>query len=168
MLPKIAQHPSPAGKTVLGKATHLLVVLPFVKELNKLGAFPGADILPGLLARRGMKAIELAKTPLSGDLAHGGMAVWVMLDQTMSRFERQTRMRKALQPMLAEHPKEIVVAVSGTGSERRLAAETAVQAALLNGVRLPTRKQKDQGKPLQKLTVHGYESPDGFAMLQAE
>jgi leucyl aminopeptidase len=167
VLPKIAQYPLPIKKNEIGKTTHLLVVLPVAKELEELPPFAGADRLPGLLARRAMKAAELAKTPVSGDLPHGGMAAWVMLDGARSRFEQQTVMRKALQPLLAEHPREVAVAVFGTAEERRLAAETAVQAALLNGVGLPTRKQKDEARPVQKLAVYGHKAGDGYVLLRA-
>jgi leucyl aminopeptidase len=168
MLPKIIQHQSPIKKTEFGKTAHSLVVLPAAKDLKGLPPFPGADILPGFLARRGIKAADLAKAPLEADLPNGGMAVWVMLDAGSSRFEQQTAMRKAMQLLLAEHPKEIEIAVYGSPEDRRLAAETAVQAALLNGVRLPTRKQKDEARPLQKMSVHGHKSADGYALLQAQ
>ena len=66
-------------------------------------------------------------------------------------------MRKALQPLLDEQPKEIAIAVFGSAEERRLAAEAAIYAALVNGAALPQRKKKDERRPLQKIALYGYQ-----------
>jgi len=124
----------------LAKASHVLFVMPKSKSLAV--TLPGVDTLQSRLARRHMKLEELAKTPLSGDLEPGALAVWVMLDARQTTFERHTLMRKALQPLLDEHPKEITIAVFGGAEERRLAAESAIYAALVNGAVLPQRKKR--------------------------
>jgi leucyl aminopeptidase len=164
---KITQNPAAIGDGAVEKTSHLLVVLPAAKDLKGIPTFPGKAILDGFLTRRGMKAAELAKTPISGDLPHGGLAAWVMLDDKKTTFEQHTIMRKALQLLLAEHPKALSIAVCGDDTQRRAAAETAVYVALLNGGKLPARKKKDEHKPLRALALHGYEAADSFAALRA-
>lgn len=163
---KIVQNPSPVSDNALAKASHVLFVMPKTKSLAV--TLPGVGTLQARLARRHMKLEELAKTPLSGDLEPGVLAVWVMLDARQTTFERHTLMRKALQPLLNEHPKEITIAVSGGAEERRLAAESAIYAALVNGAVLPQRKKKDESRPLQKISLHGYKAEDDFILLRGQ
>lgn len=163
---KIVQHPSPVTAGVLAKASHVLFVMPKAKELA--AGLPAAEALRALLTRRRMKPEELAKSPLAGDLEPGALAAWAMLDEKQTPFERHTLIRKALQPLLAEHPKEIAIAVAGSAEERRQASEAAVYAALVNGAALPQRKKKDDRRPLQKIALYGYKVPDDFAALRAQ
>lgn len=165
MLPKITQSQSSIDADALMKTTHILVVMPAAKSLPE--DIPGLETLSGLLSRRGMKTAELAKTPVSGDLPHGGLASWVMLDAQKSPFERHTVMRKAMQPLLAEHPKQLAVAVCGDETQRAGEAECAVRVALLNSVLLPVRKKKDQRKPLKSLALFGHRAENGWERLRA-
>ncbi|MDP2155212.1 MAG: leucyl aminopeptidase family protein, partial [Sulfuricella sp.] len=163
---KIVQNPSPVSDNALAKASHVLFVMPKTKSLA--ATMPGAETLRARLARRQMKLEELAKTPLNGDLEPGTLAVWVMLDARQTAFERHTLMRKALQPLLDEHPKEVTIAVFGGAEECRLAAEAAIYAALVNGAVLPQRKKKDERRPLQKIVLHGYKAEDDFILLRGQ
>lgn len=163
---KIVQNPSPVSDNALAKASHVLFVMPKTKSLAV--TMPGVDTLQARLARRHMKPEELAKTPLSGDLKPGTLAIWVMLDTGQTTFERHTLMRKALQPLLDEHPKEIAIVVLGGAEERRLAAEAAIYAALVNSAVLPQRKKKDERRPLQKIALHGYKAEDDFILLRGQ
>ena len=70
---KIVQNPSPVSDSALAKASHVLFVMPKAKSLA--ATLPGIDTLKARLARRHMKPEELAKIPLSGDLAPGALAV---------------------------------------------------------------------------------------------
>lgn len=163
---KIVQNPSPVSDNALAKASHVLFVMPKTKSLAV--TMPGVDTLQARLARRHMKPEDLAKTPLSGDLKPGTLAIWVMLDTKQTTFERHTLMRKALQPLLDEHPKEIAIVVLGGAEERRLAAEAAIYAALVNSAVLPQRKKKDERRPLQKIALHGYQAEDDFSLLRGQ
>lgn len=163
---KIVQNPSPVSEDALAKASHVLFVMPKAKSLAV--TLPGVDTLRARLARRHMKPEELAKTPLSGDMEPGALAVWVMLDAKQPTFARHTLMRKALKPLLDEHPKEIAIVVFGGAEERRLAAEAAIYAALVNSAVLPQRKKKDESRPLQKIALHGYKAEDDFIALRGQ
>jgi leucyl aminopeptidase len=163
MLAKLNQSTSPLSAARLHGHSHVLFVLP----PNIATGFPAADVLQALLKRRGMKIGELAKTPLSGNLAHGTAASWVALAPDKTPFELQTIMRKAIAPLLAEGAEKIAIAVVGDAKQRAQAAELAVYAAWLNGVALPERKKKPSRKPLKQIDLYGYQARDSFAQARA-
>ncbi|MEN6585948.1 MAG: leucyl aminopeptidase family protein, partial [Sulfuricella sp.] len=143
-------------------------MLPPAKSFSQLeGAFL-TDVLRARMQRRGAKLDSLKKAPMSGDLQQGALAAWVMIDPEQSAFEQHTAMRKALELLLAEKPSEIVIAVSGTPEQRRLAAKNAVYCTLVNSALLPERKKKDARKALQKITLFGHQSEDAYRSLRAQ
>lgn len=150
------------------KSDHILVVLPPAKHFSQLENAFLSDVLRARMERRGAKLDSLKKTPVSGDLEQGAQAAWVMLDPEQSVFERHTVVRKALQSLLAENPREIAIVVSGTPEQRRLAAESAIYCALVNSARLPLRKKKDARKPLQRITLFGHHSADACQAIRAQ
>jgi leucyl aminopeptidase len=148
-------------KSIPKATSHLLVVLPSAKALA--ADVPGVGILRAALSRRRMKAEALADEPVIADLGQGTLAVWVILDTAKSAFQKHTVMRKALQPLLGEHPKALDVSLYGEPAWREDAARTTVYTALVNGHPLPTRKRKSEARALEKITVHGVAAADGFA-----
>ena len=164
MLPKISQLQALISEAQAAAAGHVLFLLPKSKTLP---AMPYKDVAAARLKRRGMKAEELAKSPLAADLPGGGLAVWAMVDGEQSPFERHALVRKALQALTGEQPQEIALAVFGGEAQRRRLAEDAVYVALLNAPLLPQRKSKDERKALKKITLHGWKAADGFAAQQA-
>lgn len=147
-------------------AKHLLVLLPKGKALP--GDVPHAALLEAVLARRGMKAGELAKSPVSANTANGALVVWAMLDFSEDAFTSQTRVRKALQLLLEEKPAGIAVAVLGDEAQRGRAAELAVYGAWVNGAPLPARKKKDERRPLQHIWLSGFTNKKPFSALKAQ
>jgi len=137
----------------LPAATHLLVLLPKAKALPK--DLPHAALLKAVLARRNMKAEELAKSPVAANAGNGALVAWGMLDFDKDTFAQQVQVRKALQLLLGENPKGIGIVVLGDEGQRRRAAELAVYGAWVNGALLPVHKKKDERKPLQKIELHG-------------
>src|SRR5476651_143136 len=121
MLAKLTQHAIAPSAAALRKHTHFLFVLPVTKELSR--AWPAGDVLASLITRRRMKAGELAKSAVTGNLRDGALAAWVMLDVKKSTFEQQAAVRNALQPLLAENPAEIAIVVCGDGAQRERAAQ---------------------------------------------
>jgi len=134
-------------------ATHLLVLLPKAKTLPK--DLPHAALLKAVLARRDMKADELAKTPVAANAGNGALVAWGMLDFEKDTFAQQVQVRKALQLLLGENPKSIAIVVLGDEAQRKRAAELAVYGAWVNGAPLPVHKKKDERKPLQKIELYG-------------
>jgi leucyl aminopeptidase len=167
MLAKLTQSAAPLDEAALKRATHALLVLPFARKLDSLRDVPGLDRLGAVVGRRAMKAEELAKTPVTLSLPHGGLCACVMLDAGRTPFERFTVLRKALAPLMEEQPRELVLAVFGSAEARRECAREALYVAWLNGVRLPSRKKKPEIKPLARIHLHGARDAGGYAEIAA-
>lgn len=161
---KIIQRANPLS-TLTKTTSHLLVILPRATTIDA-GA-PGASNLKATLERRRMKPQELGETPLCAEIGRGPLVAWVMVDFHQTAFEQHSALRQALQLLLVEHPKAIDVIVLGTQGERESAARLAVYVALVNGQPLPSRKRKNDARPLETITVHGVEVADAFAVEQA-
>ena len=147
-------------------ATHLLVLLPKAKTLPK--DLPHATLLKAVLARRDMKADELAKSPVAANAENGALVAWGMLDFEKDTFALQVQVRKALQLLLGENPKVIAIAVLGDEAQRKHAAELAAYGAWVNGAPLPVHKKKNEHKPLQKIELYGYADRKIFVPLKAQ
>ncbi len=167
MLAKLTQTAAPLGATALERATHAVLVLPFAKKLEGLRDVPALDRLRAALKRRDMKAGELAKTPVTVNLAAGGLCSFVMLDGGKSAFERQSVLRRAMAPLMEEQPRELVLALFGSAEVRRENAREVLYVAWLNGARLPTRRKKPAPRPLAKIHLYGAHDPAGFAEIAA-
>ena len=165
MLAKLEQNTAQLSAAEAQRVSHLLVVLPDARADRSV---PFADELDAALKRRRKKREELMKSPVSTDLAHGGLAAWLVLNPRQSAFEQHTAVRKALQLLLSEKPKEIAIAVYGDAKARQQAATRAVYCAWLNGVLLPERKKKSEAVPLERIHLHGYRDADDFGTLRAQ
>ncbi len=167
MLAKLEQHSAPLTSTDAQRARHMLVVLPRTQKMADLRRIPFVQALEAGLGRRKKKLGDLVKSPLTTEVAGGALISWTMDDSARPVFERHTSVRKALQPLLAEHPQEITIALYGEPQARAAAAQLAVYAAWVNGVRLPQRKKKSAGGPLKRIRLHGHRDAGGFAGLHA-
>jgi len=147
-------------------AQHVLAIFPKVKTLSE--EVPHTDLLRAVLARRGMKVEELAKTPVAANTADGGLIAWAMLDFEKDPFALQTGVRKALQTLLDEQPKSVAIVVLGDAAQRQRAAELAAYAAWVNGALLPVHKKKDERKPLQKIAIYGFDDSKAMQGLKAQ
>jgi leucyl aminopeptidase len=168
MIAKLEQNPALLTNADAQRASHVLIVLPKADKLDKLERVPFLADLQGALKRRKKKLEELAKSPLVTQAGDGALVAWVMDAGDKSVFERQTLLRKGLQPLLAENPAEITVAVYGDAAARAAAAGIAVYAAWVNGARLPQRKKKSDAEPLKAIRLRGHRDVSGFAMLRAQ
>ncbi len=144
---------------------HQLVICP--KSKNIPGEVPYSDLLKAVLARRDMKVAELAKTPVAANATDGSLVVWAMLDFDKDTFALQAQLRKAIQLLLGEHPKDISIVVTGDGQQRLRAAELAVYVAWVNGAPLPVHKKKDDSRPLKNIDVFGLNEGVDFEGIRA-
>lgn len=167
MLAKLEQSSAPMTAAALARSRHVLVVLPKAARIEAVRGLEFMKTLAQALARRGKKAGDLVKAPIATDLPQGGLAAWVMLDTVQPPFERLTALRKALQPLFAEKPESLVIAVFGTAAERQLAAEMAVYVAWLNGAPLPQRKREPEGTALRAIRLYGHRSRNEFGVQRA-
>jgi leucyl aminopeptidase len=167
MLARLEQRAAPLTAGTASRIRHLLIVLPKAASPADLARLPFAVALKAALARRRKKPADLASSPVSADAPNGALVSWVMFDPDKPAFERHTAMRKAMQALLAEHPREIAVAVFAAEGMRRDAAQAAVYAAWVNGARLPQRKKKSEGPLLARIVLHGAGADIGAAALRA-
>jgi leucyl aminopeptidase len=149
----------------LPAAAHMLVLLPKSKTLPK--HLPHGDLLATVLKRRDMKADELLKSPISANAGSGALVAWAMLDFEKDTFALQTQVRKVLQLLLEENPKELSIVVMGDEMQRKRAAELAVYGAWVNGSPLPVHKKKAERKPLKKIELYGYADKEAFDSIKA-
>ena len=147
-------------------ATHLLVLFPKSKILPK--DIPHGELLAAVIKRRDMKPDGLAKSVLSASADKGTLVVWAMIDFEKDTFAQQVQVRKALQLLLEEQPKQITIVVLGEEVQRRREAELAVYGAWVNGALLPVHKKKDERKPLKKIELFGYSGKFENLKAQAE
>jgi leucyl aminopeptidase len=166
MLAKLEQHRSPLTAAEARRIRHLLIVLPKAEKPAELKGIPHVDALQAVLERRKKTLSDLRKSPITTDL-QGTLVSWVVDDSDRAAFERHTMLRKAMQPLLSESPAEIAIGLFGTAQAKGAAAEAAVYVAWVNGARLPERKKKGEGGPLETIHVYGYHQANGYTDLRA-
>lgn len=167
MLASLEQSAAALSADDLKRAKHALMVLPKSDSLAGLRGVPALDVLAVALSRRRKKLADLAKSPISTEIAPGTLVAWVMPDPGRPAFELHTLLRKGVQLLLAEKPEEITISVSGPSAARRRMAEFAAYAAWVNGARLPERKKKTEGGALKTVRLRGYRDRGGYALQRA-
>ena len=141
------------------KGSHLLFVLddvsakafPFLKELNQK------------LNRTHKKMASLAKEPLTIEIQNGRVLSFIVLDEKNNMFQRHTLIRKALQPLIAENPEVLSIAVFGDEVLKEINARAAVYVALMNSQILPSYKKETIKKNINSIELFGTELKDKFA-----
>jgi leucyl aminopeptidase len=162
----LAQLTQTLALTNVSNATHLLVLLPKSKILPK--EVPHSELFAAVVKRRDMKPDELAKSAISASANNGSFVAWAMIDFEKDTFAQQVQVRKALQLLLEEQPKQITIVVLGDEAQRQRSAELAVYGAWVNGALLPVHKKKDERKPLKKIELIGYSGKFENLKAQAE
>ncbi|MDQ3260529.1 MAG: leucyl aminopeptidase family protein [Pseudomonadota bacterium] len=155
MPPKLIQHKTPFSPRDIRQYQHVLCILPHGKMIIDDASIVGLDTLKTMLKRRGMKADELATTPLAGEIGSGALAAWAMVDPSKPVFEQHTSLRKALALLLQESAERIAVSAYGEPAFREQAARFAIYAGWLNSAKLPQRKKKSQKKSLKEIGLFG-------------
>lgn len=160
---RINQLITQADEDALKRFSHVIFVLPEQRPAE----LPFAHALDAKLKRSRQEYADLGKSPLATDLPEGGAASWVVLQSNLETFQRHTLLRKAIKPLLDEKPQSLAICIYGDDETRAKAAQDAVYVALVNAVELPTRKGKQESRPLETLTLYGWESPDEFTAIRA-
>lgn len=160
---RISQHFAQADEDALSGISHVLFVLP----ASRPGELPFASALEARLKRGRMEYAELGKSPVTSDLPSGAAASWIVLDGKLDAYQRHTLLRKAVKPLLDEKPQNLAICVYGDDEARTRASQDAMYVALVNAVELPSRKGKQESRPLETLVLHGWESTDEFAAIRA-
>lgn len=145
-------------------SSHSLVLFPKSKHLA--GEIEHQNLLNIVLGRRQLKMDDLAKTAVSACSETGALVVWAMIDFAAPPFSQQQSVRKALQLLLEEQPKQLLICLHGTAEQRQQSAEMAVYASWVNSALLPVFKKKDSRKRLKKISLSGYNG--AFDTLKAQ
>ncbi len=164
MLAKLTEYAESLGRDKASKAVHLVHVLPPKADASKI---PGWSRAAAVLRRRGMKPEELGKTPIVTETEGGVREAWVAYDPQQDTFRRHALLRRAMAPLMEEHPERLAIAVWGDAGQRAAAAGDAVYVAWVNGVKLSSFKSGKQDKPLAAVELHGHKSRDGYARERA-
>ena len=141
------------------KGSHLLLILdavvaktlPYLKELNQK------------LKRTHKKTTSLVKEPVTIEIANGRVLSFVVLDKKNNTFQRHTLIRKALQPLIAENPEALTIALFGGEALKEINARAAVYVALMNSQTLPSYKKEAIKKNIKSIELFGIELKDKFA-----
>ncbi len=157
-----------ADEKSLATSSHLLFVLPAVRP----DQLPFSEILDAKLKRTSKKYTDLSKSALVADLPCGAIASWVVLEEGLTTFKRQTLLRKAIKPLMDEKPNALTIAVYGTDEVRKVAAKDAFYVVSVNAAELPVRKGKTSNQDevpvaLEAITLSGWVEADGFAQINA-
>ena len=148
---QLVEKKNEASLKTLESASHALVLMPKSKTLP---AVPGMETLAALLKRKAMKVEELAKSPVAIESGKG-LRVYAMVDAEADTFSRHAQLRRALDPLLSEHPADIDVALVGDAAFKKPVAKDAVYCAAVNARPLPVSKSAKPSAPLKKINLHG-------------
>lgn len=165
---KLIQNVSIGSENTLSTTKHILFV--FSDKLEK--DFPFAKNLDIKLKRTNAERKELSKAPVILDLPNGGAASFVVLSEKSSVFHKHTLLRKALKPLLDEHPSALSICVFGTELVRQTNANDAYYVAMVNAAELPNRKgEKDKKekkvKSLSEINIYGYKASHDYTDVNA-
>jgi leucyl aminopeptidase len=105
--------------------------------------------------------------PVTVQLERGQLVSWVASDPAAGAFERHSKIRKAMAPLLAEHPKTLDIAVYGDEGVRAVAAGDAVYVALVNATPLAAWKRGPRPQALETVTLHGSHAGSAFGRTAA-
>lgn len=160
---KLAQFTDIGSEKTLSSENHLL----FILTENEAHDFPFAETLHTKLKRTNGEYKDLAKTPMSIDLANGGIASFVVLAEKLNMFQRHTLLRKASKPLLDEQPENIAICVFGDEATREAHACAAYYVITVNAAELPSRKKEHKFKPLKNINIYGYAASHDYGYVNA-
>lgn len=160
---KLVQNAETCRENSLSSEKHMLFIL---GEKMPTG-LPFANSLQAKLKRMGSTYQELNKTPVAVDLPNNGLASYLVLDEKLSVYQRHSLLRKAIKPLLDEHPSELAICVFGDELSKQANACAAYYVATVNCVALPNKKSKNTYKPLKKISLYGYKATHNYGYVNA-
>lgn len=160
---KLVQNANNSNENTLKSYQHALFILDENEDINT----PFAHVLATKLNRIRKKYQDLKKSPVTIDLPNGGLASFVILSACLSPFQRHTLLRKAIKPILEEHPEKIALNMYGDESNRKTNTCAAYYVLAVNAAHLPTRKKDDQKASLQQIDIFGYKADHDYAFVNA-
>ena len=160
---KLSQYAEICSEKSLTSEKHSLFV--FDDTVDNEHAF--ADVLASKLKRSNSEFKDLNKSPITVDLANGGLVSFVILTKNLSMFQKHTLLRKAVKPLLDEQPKTLTICVFGDDETREANACAAYYVVTVNAAELPSRKKEVKHKPLKNISIHGYKAAHDYGYVNA-
>ena len=163
---KLTQFASNCIENSLYSHKHSIFVLDEMAENKHLFA----DLLKTHLERNSTNFKSLVKTPVCIHLPNGGIASFVVLQPSLSVFQQHSLLRKAVKPLLDEHPQSVAICVYGDMPEtREKHACAAYYVVTVNAATLPSRKTSKEAKQatLQEVTIYGYQASHDYSFVNA-
>ena len=165
---KLNQYAAIGDEKTLSSHKHCLLVL---SESELISPF-FQELLQNKLQRSGVDFQSLNKVPVTLDLPNGGLVIFVKLGSTLSIFQKQTLLRKALKPLLDENPETLAICVFGDDATREAHACAAYYVASVNAVQLPNHKgakskRESKDKPLKEINIYGYKAEHDYGYINA-
>lgn len=142
---------------------HVLLVL----DEKTQDGYPFERFLLDKLKRGHDKFSDIEKSPAAVELPSGALASFVVLKENVSVFQRHTLLRKALKPLLSEHPETLAICVFGDDKARQTNACAAYYVATVNAQQLPSLKKDTKHKPLKNIMIHGYLAEHAYTNVNA-
>ena len=137
---------------------HVLILLTRGLAKNQV---LGSEIRAGVQLRRGAKPSPTGDAePVTANVA-GKLVVWAEYDPASTAFQQQTAIRKALEPLLKEFPRELALVMQCGDGNGKVADEGASHAIYVAAVNSRFSLGKQSGRrasaqrPLQTLHLYG-------------
>lgn len=163
MAVKLVQNTEISIEKLLTSAKHILFVLPENEQEKHIFS----EVLQTKLNRTHGEYKDLNKTPLTVDLADGGVVSFVALSDKLNTFQRHSLLRKAVMLLLDEQPDSLAICVLGNQATREAHACAAYYVATVNAAELPSRKTDNKFKPLNNISIHGYAASHNYDDVNA-
>ena len=116
-------------------------------------AMPFYNLVSAKLNRNQKKFNELSKSAMQLDLPNGSLMSLLKVEKDETVFNNQTRLRKAVMPLLTEKPKQLHVIFDGSFDEQVI--QNAIYVALINAQTLVSMKKVAVKNYLATLTIYG-------------
>ena len=114
---------------------------------------PFYNLVSAKLNRNQKKFNELSKSAMQLDLPNGSLMSLVKVEKDETAFNNQTKLRKAVMPLLTEKPKQLHVIFDGSFDEQVI--QNAIYVALINAQTLVSMKKVAVKNYLATLTIYG-------------
>jgi leucyl aminopeptidase len=160
---KLQQNAAIASENLLKSHKHILLILTEAEEKN----LPFSNILQAKLIRSKSEYKDLNKSPITIDLPDGGVASFVMLNDTLNMFQRHTLLRKAAKPLLDEQPESVTICVFGSNALREAHACAAYYVVTANAAVLSSRKKEQKSDYLTSINLYGYQAEHSYEFVTA-
>jgi leucyl aminopeptidase len=160
---KLIQNAANADEKILNNYKHALFILPE----NEDKSIPFSQALLTKLNRIKKEYKDLVKSPVSVDLANGGLASFIILSDTLSIFQRHTLLRKASKQILEEQPEKIALCIYSNSESRATNTCAAYYVLNVNTAVLPNRKKDSHKSNLKYIDIFGHQADHDYGFVNA-